>query len=140
MIYGDSGPHNILTIGTLIHSHLGHWMVDTQSRGPCTHLLYIDTADWIHQVHNQMRVLIPESCAFSCEQNMKTAYFIWKICTCRFWWIQWIVSEQLACIQVNQAQAGSTNLQFNTYRFAVIIPHLGFPGPHVWWALRIKKL
>ena len=43
MFYGDSGPHNILTIGTLIHSHLGHWMLDTQPRGPCTHLLYIDT-------------------------------------------------------------------------------------------------
>lgn len=92
MFYGASRPHNILTIGTLIHSHLGHCTVDTQTRGPCAHVLYIDTTDWIHQVHNQMRVLIPESCAFSCEQNVKTAYFIWKICTFRFWWIQWIVS------------------------------------------------
>ena len=66
MFYGDSGPHNILTIGILIHSHLGHRKVDTQPRGPCTHLLYIDTADWTHQVHSQMCVMILESCAYSC--------------------------------------------------------------------------
>ena len=40
-------------------------IVVTQPRGPCTHLLYIDTADWTHQVHNQMHEMILESCAFS---------------------------------------------------------------------------
>ena len=66
MFYGASEPHNILTIGTLIHSHSEYCMVDTQPRGPCTHLLYIDTADWTHQVRNQMHEMILESCAFSC--------------------------------------------------------------------------
>ena len=66
MFYGDSGPHNILTIGTLIHSHLGHQKVDTKPRGPCTCALCIDTADWTHQVRNQMHEMILKSCAFSC--------------------------------------------------------------------------
>lgn len=66
MLYGASRPHNILTIGTLIHSHSGHCTVDTQPRGQCTHMLYFDTADWTHQVHNQMCVMILESCASSC--------------------------------------------------------------------------